>query len=655
MSKLTLEKWQERLERNANAYNAELARMDEREAIYLGSNRVKPVVEDDTTTETPHVRNIVAEIIEAEVDSNIPMPKVTAKHRKDENKAKLIEDMLRNELDRMPFEQVNDMMERTVPIQGGAGYWIEWDNLQRTHYSIGDLTIKALHPKQIIPQDGVFTSVEDADYIILKVPSTKQSIKQRFDIDVDELSELEPGIRGSEGASAAEDMVTMYVAYYRNDNGGIGKYSWVEDVELEDMEDYQARRLKRCATCGAIQPPMGSAISSTPLGDEKVGRAGEEQTVCPVCGGLKWIDSTEEYQEIYEDIILSDGTVIPGLHPEMRIGSERDELGVARAEVVMEPTRIPLYKPDLYPLVIQKTVSVYGRFLGDSDVDKIADQQNTVNRVEAKIMEKLVAAGSYVTLPADLSIAVDPQVGKVMYPNSPADMSMIQTIDLEGNVQQDIAYLEHVYNEARQLIGITDSFQGRHDSTATSGVAKQFAAAQSAGRLESKRQQKNAAYAHLFEAMFKFKLAYADEPRPIVSKDIHGNPEYEEFNRYDFLERDAAGEWYWNDDFLFSTDTSSSLASNREAMWQETRLNLQTGAFGNPAEIDTLLLFWEKMEMLHYPGAGETRSWLEEKKQEQQMAMQMMQEQQAGAPMSAPSPDTNSDITADPMQGQPAI
>ena len=56
-------------------------------------------------------------------------------------------------------------------------------------------------------------------------------------------------------------------------------------------------------------------------------------------------------------------------------------------------------------------------------------------------------------------------------------------------------------------------------------------------------------------------------------------------------------------------------------------MNLQTGAFGDPASLDTLILFWTKMDMLHYPGAGETKRYLEEKlraQQEQQRAMMAM-------------------------------
>ena len=116
-----------------------------------------------------------------------------------------------------------------------------------------------------------------------------------------------------------------------------------------------------------------------------------------------------------------------------------------------------------------------------------------------------------------------------------------------------------------------------------------------------------------------------DEPRPISYKDNEGNTVFEEISRYDFLKQDEDGQFYWDDQFLFSCDTSAPLASNREAMWQETRMNLQTGAFGDPSSTETLILFWSKMEELHYPGAGSTKKYLEERlRREQQQAAQEM-------------------------------
>lgn len=638
MNRKRLELWQGRLRRNASAYSQEEARMDRREELYQGSDRISPLTDKARRKKTPHVRNLCAELIESQVDSNIPQPKVTPVRQEDEWRAKLIEDMLRNELDRMPFEQFNDVMERTVPIQGGAAFLVEWDNTQRTSATIGELAVSTLHPKQLVPQDGVYTGIEDMDYIILKIPQTKGYIKSRYGVDVDQESEAEPEVKGG---GTAEDMITQYVAYYRNGKGGIGLYSWVNDVELEDLDDYQARRLRRCAQCGAVEPLEAEPVDEpavngllpgmTPdgTGQGPQGANGGQRgrrTTCPYCGGTKWESTQEEYEEVYTPIPRSDGTEIPGARVELV--EQVDELGLPVRTAVQEPTRIPFYKPDIYPVILQKNVSVYGKFLGDSDIDKIEDQQNTTNRLSAKIIDKLIRSGSYITLPDSARIRVDEDDMKVIRPGSAADMAMIGVYDLQGDVEQDMVYLSQVYEEARQAIGITDSYQGRKDTTATSGTAKEFSAAQAAGRLESKRVLKDAAYAQLFEAMFKFKLAYADEPRPVVSYDNHGRAEYRQFNRYDFLDRDEAGNWVWNDRFLFSCDTSAPLASNREAMWQETRMNLQTGAFGDPANLQTLILFWTKMEMLHYPGAGETKSYLEEELQRQQLQQQQMMQVQ---------------------------
>ena len=626
-SKLRL--WQERLKVNETAYAAETARMDQREALYTGTKTLRPMVPGDAKTTAAHVRNICAELIEAQTDSSIPQPKVTARRSQDEGKAKLIEDMLRNELDRMPFEQLNDIMGRTVPIQGGAAFLVEWDNTQRTHFTIGELAVSTLHPKQIIPQDGVYTGVEDMDYILLKIPQTKEYIQRRYGVDLHDEREQEPEIKSAGGAAAAEDLVTQYIAYYRNDKGGIGLYSWVNDTQLEDLEDYQARRLRRCVKCGAVEPlltetdlpedffagpgadPEAEADAFARETRPRALRGGRKN--CPYCGGSRWEETAEDFEEIPTAVARSDGSTVGGMVRRAQLSeTETDALGLPVVEIIEEPVRVPFYKPDIFPVILQKNVSVYGRFLGDSDIDKIADQQNTTNRIESKIIDKLLKSGSYITLPDSASIRADAEDMKIIRPGTAADTGLIGVYDLQGNISQDLTYLAQVYEEARQVIGITDSFQGRKDTTATSGKAKEFAAAQSAGRLESKRVMKDAAYAALFEAMFKFKLAYTDEPRPVVSNDIHGNTRYDTFNRYDFLEQDAAGEWCWNDQFLFSCDTSAPLASNREAMWQETRMNLQTGAFGDPSQLQTLILFWTKMELLHYPGAGETRAYLEE-------------------------------------------
>lgn len=646
--------WQDRLKRAEAAYQTEVDQMDRREELYQGSGQIRPIVPTARKTETPHVRNLCAEMIESQVDANIPQPKVTPRRGQDEWRAKLIEDMLRNELDRLPFEQINDLQERTVPIQGGAGFLVEWDNSRGTRSAIGEVSVSPLHPRQIVPQDGVYTGIEDMDYLFLKLPQTKGSILRTYGVDVSDASEEDPEIKG-DGGSTAEDMVTQYVAYYRNRRGGVGRFSWVRDTVLEDLEDYQARRQPVCRQCGRVRPLPGQLIQqpaqapnqdqgellrqeagqmlAQTLAQEAMAGGGGLDSLpvepdqsqapreyqgggCPWCGCEEFEDQVQEYEQVLLPITTGKGLSIPGATPDL------DQEG----NPVMRPTLIPFYKPGVFPIVLQRSVSVYGQLLGNSDVDMIADQQNTINRLEQKIIDRLVKAGTRITLPDNASLRVDSQDGERWYIGSAADKAMIGVYDFKGDLEYELLYLANVYEEARQILGITDSFQGRADSTATSGKAKEFSAAQAAGRLESKRVMKNKAYADLFRMMFEFWLAYGDEPRPVTYQDAQGHTQYEQFNRYDFLEQDSDGQYYWNDQFLFSVDTTDTLASNREAMWQETRQNLQNGAFGDPAATETLILFWTKMEQLHYPGAGDTKQALEQRAQrEAQMGQSQRQ------------------------------
>lgn len=650
--------WKERLGQSDTAYADVVEKMDSREALYRGDRNLKPLVEEDKkagTRESRHVRNIIFENVETQISSSIPQPKVTPKREKDEHLAQIIEHFLRNELDRLPFEEMNDMAERTVPIQGGVGFLVEWDSTSGD----GDLAVSVIHPKQFGPQPGVYTSVEDMDWFILKQPSTKNAVRRRYGKSIYSEGEAEPELRSTGAEDQSDDAVTVYIGYEVSDDGGINKFTWVNDVVLEALENYQARRQPVCKHCGRMKPLPGQRVCSEihlqedpgtgdleamhafaeglagqvmghqePL-DLGLGAAedlpGYDGGSCPWCGCEEFAEAPQEYEQIEIPMMTPGGVHIPGAAP-----------GVDDAmQPVMVPTKVPFYRPDCMPIVLQRSVSVFGQLLGNSDVDMIADQQNTINRIEQKVIDRLLKAGSRVCLPKSLSMS--PKDGEIWHLDKPSEKEMIGLYEFKGDLQYEMVYLNQVYEESRQILGITDSYQGRRDPTATSGVAKERSAAQAAGRMESKRVMKNAAYARLFEVMFKFALAYSDVPKEVSFKNHKGQTEYEQFNRYDFLEDDGNGGYVWNDQFLFSCDTSAPLASNREAMWQETRMNLQTGAFGNPQATETLILFWDKMEQLHYPGAASTKKYLEDRLQrEQQLAMQVGPSGTAGTTGGAP-------------------
>lgn len=621
-----LEYWQKRIATAKAAWEPQITKMIRREEQYGGSRKLIPLTKDDKTVESKHVWNITAENIESIVSSTVPLPKVTPRREQDRPLALVIEHMLRNELDRMPVEEINDIQERTVPLQGGTLYLNEWDNAERAGDRVGEVTITPIHPKMFIPQPGVYTAIEDMDYFGLRIPQSKGAILRRYGVDVSKESESDPQIKdAAEGSDSAEDMVTLYTVYFRNDDGTIGRISWVNDILVEYLEDYQARRKRHCAKCGMAEDAGGLLLArqtedgTYPEGAEtgKKARKGE----CAFCHSSTWVDESEDEQELFAEVTIN-GEKIGGT--EYIVDEFGNSVAIAKAKV-------PFYKPKTYPLILQKNVSVYGQLLGDSDADKIADQQNTINRLEQKIVDRIMKAGSRVSLPPDPNITIDPKDTDVWHLSNPSDKQYIGVYDFTGNLQYEMAYLAQVYEESRRILGITDSFQGRKDATATSGAAKQFAAAQSAGRMESRRVMKHAAYAKIFEQIFKLMLAYADEPRPVYYHDEKGRTQYEEFNKYDFLEMTESGEWRWNTDFIFSVDDSGGLASNRPQMWQEVTAQLRGGAMGDPTSMDTLIDYWGIMESLHYPMAGQMRQRLVERAET--MAAQQMQMAAAQAMM----------------------
>ncbi len=636
-----LKMWQERLETAKEAIMPELNRMGKRESIYDGDPTIyAPDGSVAQQGKATHVRNVGFELIETQVESDIPSPKVTAIRQEDEWLADIVENLLRNVMDKLPFERINDEGERISPVQGGHGLLVDWQDGISGKDWLGDLRVTMMHPRGIIPQANV-SQISDMDWIFLESPATRRQLKEAFGVALEENeNESDPDARRlGDSPDNSGEIVTLVTCYFRNSKGGIGRYRWVNDTVVEDLEDYQVRRVNRCDACGMV-------------GD------GHR---CRYCQGTRFTVEVEEFEELTEEIVTQNGTKIPAM------SEQRDEYGQPVVEPltdgegvlpqlravngpaavtympVMAPTRIPYYKPDVYPIVVRKNVSKFGRFMGGSDIDAIADQQNTMNQLSTKIKAKVLGGGSFTTMPMDGVTIVDDQDNRIVKVNRADKLQMIHTFNTQVDINMDLALRAQIYEEARQTIGITDSMQGRKDPTATSAVAKEFSAQQAAGRLESKRVMKRAMYQDLFEVIFKFFLAYCEEPRWLHKSDENGQTKYLVFDRHDFLYQDEAGEWKYNTDFLFSCDSAAPLATDRQALWKEARMNFQQGAMGPVNEISSLLRFWTQMEKLHYPMASDMRSSFEEEMARQQEAAQQQQAaaMQGGADMgAAPVMDT---------------
>lgn len=601
-----LQVWQDRLSRARAEYQDTLNKMIEWNAYYDGTriSQNDPNGGRKATRKSSNVRNIVYELIESQVDSTVPMPRVEAIHEEDKDLARNIEAVLRHEISLQSLQELNDLQERTVPIEGGSLWLVEWDPAAGTHCNLGDVKVTELHPKQVIPQPGVY-ELERMDYVFVQLAQTKEYIKERYGVDVSLAGEEQPEIRGDVGS--CEDIVTQNIAYYKKD-GKIGMFSWVDDEVLVDMDDYQARRLEYCKDCGAVKTGPVCECGSRRFEE----RAVTEQ---PVPEGLDIPRYTEPVEVTVTDV---NGEAV------------LDESGAPIVQMVSEETKIPCYNPGMYPIILRRNVRKADSFLGGSDVAVVMDQQDAIKKMGSKIDEKILKGGSFITLPDGVNIETTDREFKVVRVKNSNEKTLIGVINVQPDVSKEMNALELNYQWAKSTLGITDAYQGKYDSSATSGTAKQFSANQAAGRLQSKREQKNIAFARLYRAIFHYLLAYSDQPIPFSVKNPDGSTMYAHFNRWDFLKQDEAGEWYWNDEFIFTVDSSANTMTSRASLWEMLDLKYQAGGFGPLNDPETPLRLWTMLEAAEFPYAAQVRALMAQYVEEQKNAMSQMQGGNAG-------------------------
>ena len=570
-------------------------------------------------------RNITYELIESQFSSYLPSTAVTPEvysERNDRN-AKSIERLLKNKRNQLPFEKMNDIDERYSPIYGGSIWLVEWDNSIKTHNTVGDVKITCWSPSHFVGQPCIY-DIDDMEYCFITFETTKEDLVRKYGVPIDVADDTE-----SENGGETDETATVNVCYYKNDEDKICQYIWSGDTELQDIEDYYSRKVYVCKNCG------------------------RRKELC-TCDKPDYELQDDEYEELDHDIVLSDGSVIPAASPVMKDGqvvmeesqqqAVLEDGSVAMDEIngimipatvpvqvpKLERTKLPYYTPSKFPIIIRKNTSQEDSLFGQSDCEFIRPQQQAINKIESRILEKLMNAGVYPTAPEDYIGQFDNGLYKNVIKVGQGNYKLFGRIDLQVDLTQDISQSERLYQQSKRIMGITDSYQGQADSTAQSGKAKQIQVNQSAGRLDSKRKMKNAAYAEIDEVIFLYYLAYADEPRAMSYVDSMGRLQNAQFNRYDFIERDENGEYYYNTQYLFGTDPTGDVEQSRETIWSENRLNFQNGCYGNPQQLETLLIFWQQMERHHYPDARDMveriRGIIEA--QREQLEQQLAAEQQ---------------------------
>lgn len=594
------------------------ANMDKYRRQYRGSREI-----DGSKVEADHVRNITYELIESQITSYLPNPAVSPKiwSERNERCAKSVERLLAIKRNELPFEEMNDIDERLTPIYGSSAWLCEWDESVMTHSTVGDVKISCFAPKKFTGQPNIYR-VDDMEYCFIEFEATKEDIIRKYGVSPEKAEEAE---RSPNAGTAGddEDTATIYICYYKDEDDNVCEYIWSGDVELSDIRDYYARKHKVCRKCG------------------------KKEALCE-CEKPEFDLANEEYEELTEDIQCSDGTIIPAMSPVFENGEpvmveeQRqavDESGMPIFDEIagiripkmatvqvnkMAPTKLPFYKPKTFPIKIRKNTSDEDSLFGQSDCEFIRPQQMAINKLESRMMQKLLRGGVMPYVPDDATIDLDDGIFDRVMKISEKHVGKYGVLDFQADISRDASAAERHYEHAKQILGITSSFQGQYDSSALSGKAKQMQIQQTQGRLDSKRKMKNALYAELDKTIFQYYLAYADEPRPASYKDAQGRWQNVYFNRYDFIRYDKdTGEYYYDDEFLFAADATVDLESARDFIWQENRQNFQLGAYGNPQLPQTQLIFWQNMERAHYPYARDNVERIQDEIARQAQVAQM--------------------------------
>ena len=503
------------------------------------------------------VRNITYELVESQISTSIPSPSVQAPDASlvKEKNAKRVEALLNSLRDRLPFERLNDMDERYTYIYGGSVFLVEWDDLLTRFGEVGSVRVSGISPRNFVGQPGIL-QVEDMEYCFLTFDTTAEEICRRFSPSAQEEARL---------ASYFEENGTllMVVCFYKNEEGLVSRFIWSGDIILSDVDDYYARKVKRCMKC---------------LQDEAVCTCGEDS---------QFVMASEAYEVCEEALVCSDGREIP------------------------KGTRIRYYHPKHFPIVIRKNVSGEESYLGESDCLVIRPQQLEINKVLSRVHEKMMMSGVFPYKPDDCQFRYDNSVGgKVLNLRPGEAASRFGVLDTTPNISQDLSYVEAIYKDAKRILGITDAYVGGDELTTQSGKARQIQVDRSEGRLVSKRVMKNAAYADIDRLIFELFLAYADEPRTLIYRDGYGNTESDAFCRYDFLVYDSQLDAYVYDDaYLFSVAAEQPDKDEREALWKENLTNYKEGCFGEVGQAQTLAKYWQAQEFCGYPGAKDNRSY----------------------------------------------
>jgi hypothetical protein len=558
------------------------------ERVYRGTSITQKNVNSKSNQpikQTNVVRNLTSEFIEAKVDTSVPIPVVKSLRPGMDDQAKMIQEKIISDMASLPMDRMADYNERTTYINGMTPALVTWDMSLGLHDELGEKKILDYHPKQVIPQENVF-KVQEMQRIHFMDSKTKDAIQREYNITLSSSGEQYPDINiverqknETDATGSSKDKVTQVTTFYRDKDGDIGKMSWAVNTILEDVPKYYYPRVAKCPKCE----------NEYPQGTKK----------CK-CGSKKLRTNIQTTITIKEDLFLPPISY-PQTTKEIVRNLETGEIlsvidvtkTIVKERTVPKGTKVPIPVPKIFPISIRRNVPYNFSFRGRSDVELIQPLQESYKKIASRMEEKLLSSNFLVYVPDKLNIDISNDVVTVVK-GSPQLFSQIKTFNIQAPIQSDLVALQQLYQEAQTTIGITPSFQGKYDSSAKSGKAKEIQVMQTQNVMGAPIKNKLIFYSDLFKIMFWFDLNFTQEERPYFTIDSKGDTIYKSFNKFNLLLQDKAGEWYFNTDFIFSASRTEEIPTDKQYIYQQILGFYQSGAL-------TVEQLWQLLAGVGFP------------------------------------------------------
>ena len=500
-----LEEWKKRLQEAMEEHETFRADCATYDALYGGTKQIRPlggtdIYDSDRYPETNspeparQVVNLVFQLVESQIDINLPVPAVEPTEEEDEaERRNMIEGQLAYMAGDTNLRRINSENERITKKNGLAYFKVGWNPDFKAHTYRGRIETTNPHPGNIVLQPGV-TKIRDMDYLFHIENRTIDYIcrqygeeyREQIEAENLEYGQLDYFNSGTDSYSNEKTKkLSIVEAWYKDKDGDVGVLTWVGDIILRDQPKFFYKR-----------DESGEVI---------------------------------EYDEID----------IPQLDEEGNL------LGT-------ETVQVRCHTPSYFPFVPWYNIPREKSARGLADPYVIFDQQEGIKKLLSIEEEKHMKGTTkiFVRKGSSAEHKITNSVSQIIVTEDPINDVITKDLKTPDNSLKDLYF---IYTQAaKDALGITEASQGRTDrGKELSGRALEILAANTQGRLGVKQDEKDIAYTELYRMWYDFLLAFADHRMPYRTDGQYNKPVYGYWDKSKLIKQDDAGEWYYPEFDIF--------------------------------------------------------------------------------------------------------